>query len=172
MCVCIKPSDVIPVWSKLQPSECFMKNCSKVIQDAMTEFRSKWENLYKSSVLQQKKWMHTNHNLEKEYVVLILDLKKKFNYLKHGKISRIKTDHIGTERYFHIDYKIGKRTHSVKITAQSLVLILKKSENEEAKISDYLFWCPDKPVDASDKRKRIKVQTVNSASDEICEGQK
>ena len=55
----IKPSDVDPVWSKIQPSECFMKNSSKVIQEAMTEFRSKWENLYKSSVLQQRKWMHT-----------------------------------------------------------------------------------------------------------------
>ena len=133
----------------------------------MTEFRSKWENLYKSSVLQQKKWMHTNHNLEKDDVVLITDLKNKLNYPKHGKIFRIETDHTGTERYFHIDYKIGKRTHSVKRTAQSLVLILKKSENEEAKISDYLFWYPDKPLDAGEKRKRIKVQTVNSASDEI-----
>ena len=164
---CIKPSDIIPVWSKLQPSECFMKNCSKVIEDAMTEFRNKWDNLYKSSVLQQKKWMNTNHNLEVDDVVLIIDLKNKLNYPKHGKISRIETDHTGTERYFHIEYKIGKRTHSVKRTAQSLVLILKKSENEEAKISDSLFWCPDKPVDTSEKRKRIKVQTLNSASDEI-----
>jgi hypothetical protein len=48
-----------------------------------------------------------------------------------------------------------------------LVLILKKSENEEAKISDYLFWCPNKPVDTGEKRKKIKVQTLNSASDEI-----
>ena len=72
-----------------------------------------------------------------------------------------------TERYFQIECKIGRRTHSVKRTANSLVLILKKSENEEVKISDSLFWCPDKPVDTSEKRKRIKVQTVNSASDEI-----
>ena len=98
--------------------------------------------------------------------MLITDLKNKLNYPKHGKISRIETDHTGTERYFHIDYNIGKRTHSVKRTAQSLVLILKKSENEEAKISDSLFWCPEKPVDTGEKRKRIKVQ-INSASDEI-----
>ena len=64
-----------------------MKNCSKVIEDAMTEFRNKWDNLYKSSVLQQKKWMNTIHNLENDDVVLILDLTNKLNYPKNGKIS-------------------------------------------------------------------------------------
>jgi hypothetical protein len=164
---CIKPADIIPIWSKLQPSECFMKNCSKVLQDAMTEFRNKWENLYKSSILQQKKWMQTNHDLEKDDIVLITDLKNKLNYPKHGKISNIEMDHTGTDRYFHIEYKIGKRTQSVKRTAQSLVLILKKSESEKAKISDSLFWCSDKNVNVDDKKKRIAVQTDNSNSDEI-----
>ena len=111
-------------------------------------------------------WMNTNHDLEKEDVVLIIDLKNKLNYPKHGKITRIEADHTGTERYFHIEYKIGKRTHSVKRTAQSLVLILKKSENEKAKISDSLFWCPERPVDIGEGKKRIKVQ-FNSASDEM-----
>ena len=76
-------------------------------------------------------------------------------------------DHTGTNRYFHIQYKIGKRTQSVKRTAQSLVLILKKSESEQAKISDSLFWCSDKNVNVDDKRKRIAVQTDSSTPDEI-----
>ena len=155
---CIRPSDVIPVWSGGN----YMKNCSKVIEDAMAEFRNKWDNLYKSSVLQQKKWMDTNHDLEKDDIVLITDLKNKLNYPKHGKISNIEMDHTGTDRYYIIQYKIGKRTQSVKRTAQSLVLILKKSESEEAKISDSLFWCPDKNVNVDDKRKRIAVQTDSS----------
>jgi hypothetical protein len=159
---CVRPSDVIPVWSGGH----YMRNCSKVIEDAMAEFRNKWDNLYKSSVLQQKKWMHTNHELEKDDVVLITDLKNKLNYPKHGKISRIEADNSGTERYFHIEYKIGKRTHSVKRSAQSLVLILKKSENEKASISDSLFWCPERPLDIGEGKKRIKVQ-FNSASEEM-----
>jgi hypothetical protein len=69
-----------------------MKNCSKGIEDAMTEFRNKWNNLYKSSVLQQKNWMNTNHNLEVDDIVLILDLTNKLNYPKHGKISRYGPD--------------------------------------------------------------------------------
>ena len=71
------------------------------------------------------------------------------------------------ERYFHINYKIGKRAQSVQRTAQSLVLLLKKSKNDAAKISDYLFWCPDKPINVSEGRKKNKVQTINSTLDEI-----
>ena len=104
-----------------------MKNCSKIINDAIQEFRNKWDCLYKSNVLQQKKWMTTNHNLEKDNPVLILDLKN--NLTETGRISKIYADSTGIERYFHIQYKIGKRTHSVKRTANSLVLILKKAEN-------------------------------------------
>ena len=46
-------------------------------------------------------------------------------------------------------------------------MILKKSESEEAKISDSLFWCSDKNVNVDDKKKKIAVQTDNSTSDEI-----
>ena len=71
----IRPADVVPIWTKIQPAECFMKNCSNIINDAIQEFRNKWNCLYKSSVLQQKKWMTTNHNLEKDDLVLIHGLK-------------------------------------------------------------------------------------------------
>jgi hypothetical protein len=52
---CVRPADVIPIWTKLQPSESLMKNCSQVIADALREFRRKWEQLYMSCILRQKK---------------------------------------------------------------------------------------------------------------------
>ena len=164
----IKPADVVPIWSKIQPGECFMKNCSKILNDAIQDFRRKWDCLYKSSVLQQKKWMASNHELEEEDLVLILDLKNHLNYPRIGRISKIDTDSAGVERYFHVTYKDGnkKRDKSVKRSAQSLVLLLKKTEDDQAKISDSLFWCPD-TVNISGEKKRVMVKADNSNAETI-----
>ena len=161
----IKPADVIPIWSRIKPAECFMKNCSKIINDAIQEFRKRWDCLYKTCILQQKKWMTSNHDLEKDDLVLVLDLKNNLNYPKTGRIKDVEADHSGINRYFHVEYKIGKRVQSVKRTAQSLVLLLKKSEDKAAEISDSLFWCPDS-INISENKKKVKVQTTNS-TDEI-----
>ena len=76
----------------------------------------------------------------------------------------MEADHSGIDRYFSVEYKVGKRVQSVKRSAQSLVLLLKKSEDEQAEISDTLFYCPDSLI--SDSKKKVKVQTNNSI-DEI-----
>ena len=164
----IKPADVVPIWSKIQPGECFMKNCSKILNDAIQDFRRKWDCLYKSSVLQQKKWMASNHELKEEDLVLILDLKNHLNYPRIGRISKMDTDSAGVERYFHVTYKDGnkKRDKSVKRSAQSLVLLLKKTEDDQAKISDSLFWCPD-TVNISGEKKRVMVKADNSNAETI-----
>ena len=137
---CVRPADVIPIWSKLQPSESLMRNCSQVIADALREFRRKWEQLYMSCVLRQKKWMTSNHTLEVGDLVLITDLLGHLNYPRHGKITAVEPDSTGIIRYFHIEYKNGKRTSSVKRTAQSLTLVLKKLEDEQAQTMDTLFF--------------------------------
>ena len=33
----VKPADVIPIWSKIKPAECFMKNCSKILNDTIQD---------------------------------------------------------------------------------------------------------------------------------------
>ena len=163
----IRPADVVPIWTKIQPGEAFMKNCSKILSDAIRDFREKWDSLYKSSVLQQKKWMDSNHQLEEQDLVLILDLQTHLNYPRVGRISEIEMDSAGVERYFTVSYKDNnkKKEKSVKRCAQSLVLLLKKSEDDKAKISDSLFWCPDKVV--NDKKKRVKVNMVPANTTEI-----
>ena len=42
----------------------------------------------------------------------------------------------------------------------------KKSEDDKAKISDSLFWCPDK-VNINDEEKRVKVKLDSSNTAEI-----
>ena len=112
--------------------------------------------------------MTSNHELEKENLVLILDLKNHLNYPRTGRISKTYTDSTGTERYYHVTYKNGsmKTSKSVKRSVQSLVLLLKKSEDDAAKISDSLFWCPDS-INISEERKKVKVKTCNLNTEEI-----
>ena len=162
---CVRPADVIPVWSKLRPSELLMRNCSQVISDALKEFQRKWDQLYLSCVLRQKKWMESNHTLEIGDLVLITDLLGHHNYPRHGKITAVEPDTMGITRYFHIEYKNGKKTMSVKRTAQSLTIVLKKLEDEQAQISDTLFWFDDSK-DSSDTKKTVKV-AVQGATEEI-----
>ena len=145
-----------------------MKKCSKILNEAIKDFRRKWDSLYRSSVLQQKKWMTSNHELEEQDLVLILDLKNHLNYPRVGQISGIETDSAGVERYFNVTYKDGnkQKDKSVKRCAQSLVLLLKKSEDDKAKISDSLFWCPDK-VNMDGEKKKVKVTSGSSDVEEI-----
>ena len=118
--------------------------------------------------------MTSNHELEEQDWVLILDLKNHLNYPRVGRISKIDTDNAGVERYFHVTYKDGnkKKDKSVKRSAQSLVLLLKKSEDDQAKISDSLFWCPD-TVNISGEKKKVKVKadTFKAEKFKICERQ-
>ena len=86
------------------------------------------------------------------------------NYPRHGKITAVEPDSTGIIRYFYIEYRSGKKTLSVKRTAQSLTLVLKKLEDEQAQTMDTLFFYQhDK--DFSDIKK-IKV-AVQGATDEI-----
>ena len=103
--------------------------------------------------------MHTNHNLEKDDLVLILDLKNNLNYPRTGRVKDVEADHSGIDRYFHIEYKIGKKSTVCKRTAQSLVLLLKKFEDKQAEISDSLFWCPDS-IDISENKKKVKIRQI------------
>ena len=108
--------------------------------------------------------MSSNHALEIGDLVLITDLLGHLNYPRHGKITAIEPDSTGINRYFHVQYKSGKKTLSVKRTAQSLTLVLKKLEDEKAQTMDTLFFYQNYK-DFSDTKK-IKV-AVQKATDQI-----
>ena len=46
----LRPADILPVWSKVQP-KASMEVCSEIIEQARKEFIEKWEVLYKTSIL-------------------------------------------------------------------------------------------------------------------------
>ena len=46
----LRPADILPVWSKIQP-KASMEVCSEIIEQARKEFIEKWEVLYKTSIL-------------------------------------------------------------------------------------------------------------------------
>ena len=116
-------------------------------------------------VLRQKKWMSSNHVLAVGDLVLITDLLGHHNYPRHGRITALESDSMNITRYFFIEYKQGKKTMSVRRTAQSLTLVLQKHEDEQAQLSDTLFWFDDSK-DFSDTRKTVKV-AVQDATDKI-----
>ena len=72
----LTPSDVIPIWSRLNPKN--MLGASKCLRDAMTVFKKKWDELYCDSIKRQQKWMSTNHDLQILDIVIIKDLNFKF----------------------------------------------------------------------------------------------
>ena len=69
-----------------------MAGCAKIIESARTEFFEKWNDLYKLSILKQKKWLSTNHTLATGDIVLILYLKNDHGYPKVGRITKIEED--------------------------------------------------------------------------------
>ena len=111
--------------------------------------------------------MRNNHDLTEGDLVLNTDLLGKWNYPRHGKVSKIEKDNAGVERYFTVEYKIENRVQSVKRTAQSLVLVLKQAEDAQAKICDSLYWFqPDsKEEKRFPKKKAVKVSVQVKTAD-------
>ena len=127
----IRPADILPVWSQTNPATT-MKECTKVVAAAKEEFLERWNELYKLSILRQGKWFNANHTLMIGDIVLITDLMTKLNYPKIGRITKVEKDTMGVERYYLVEYKKYKRVFSsVKRTAQSLCVVMRKDEQEE-----------------------------------------
>ena len=62
---------------------------------------------------------------------------------------------MGTERYYHVSYKKNKSFATIKRTAQSLCMIMKKSEQEDQIVDPILFLNEDDLEPASKKQKVI-----------------
>ena len=52
-----------------------MAGASKCLLDVMDDFIKKWEELYLLTITQQSKWFSSNHELGKNDIVFIKDLK-------------------------------------------------------------------------------------------------
>ena len=103
----VRPADVIPVWSNIDPKTTMM-GCTKAIENAQEEFKKKWEELYKISICKQRKWLQSNHDLEAGDLVLILDLKTKLGYPRSGRITNVEKDTSDMKRYYTVEYKNRK----------------------------------------------------------------
>jgi hypothetical protein len=160
----IRPADIIPVWSKLNP-RAEMAGCAKIIESARTEFFEKWNELYKLSILKQNKWLSTNHTLAEGDIVLILDLKNDHGYPKIGRITKIEKDSSEVQRYFSVEYKQKKKTFlTVRRPAQSLCMVM--GETEEKLVDSLSFIEEEDLPDIQKNKKATRVQFVGS-SDEI-----
>ena len=159
----IRPADIIPIWSKLNP-RAEMAGCAKIIESARTEFFEKWNDLYKLSILKQKKWLSTNHTLAIGDIVLILDLKNDHGYPKIGRITKIEEDSSEVQRYFSVEYKQKKRAFlTVRRPAQSLCIILTK--NEQEKVIDSISFLEESDLIVHEKKKKIAVQSMDAESE-------
>ena len=98
-------------------------------------------------------------------MILVLDVKNKMGYPKHAQITEVEKDTNNENRYFICKYKNGNKEMKVKRTAQSIVLLIKKAEIEDAKLTDSLFWCPAN-LDDDQKHGKLKVKAPD-ATDEI-----
>ena len=150
----IRPADILPVWSQSDPATT-MKECTKVVTAAKQEFLDKWNVLYKLSILKQGKWFSSNHNLAIGDIVLITDLMTKLGYPRLGRIAKVEKDTMGTERYYHVSYKKNKGFATIKRTAQSLCMIMKRDEQEDQIIDPILFLDEVDLAPASKKQKVI-----------------
>ena len=160
----VKPADVIPVWSKIDPKTTMM-GCTKAIESAQEEFKKKWEELYKISILKQRKWLQSNHDLEAGDLVLILDLKTKLGYPRNGRITNVEKDTSGVKRYYTVEYKNGKKFSVVTRPAQSLVIVMKKNEQDEDKVIDSISFLEESDLIVHEKKKKIAVQSMNAESE-------
>ena len=107
---------------------------SRQIAELQAEFQAQWLNLYYRSLLRQKKWEKRNQILELEDLVLIVDLPNDFKYPSLAKIVHVQKDTgEDIERYFTVRHRTKNGTFkTVKRTPNSLVLVLKPSEEQSA----------------------------------------
>ena len=159
----LKPSDIIPVYSKLD-TKLNMSGCSNVIKEAAVEFQEKWKKLYLTSILRQKKWLTTNHGLQIGDLVQVNDLFSPQNYPRLARIREIQKDTDNKDRYFVCEYRASKTLKTVLRTAQSLTLIMEK-DGDKTIINDSLMALQEKDLEVPKTKKRVRVK--NNDSEEI-----
>ena len=142
-----------------------MMGCTKAIESAQEEFKKKWEELYKIRILKQRKWLQSNHDLEAGDLVLILDLKTKLGYPRNGMIANVEKDTSGVKRYYTVEFKNGKKFSVVTRPAQSLVIVMKKNEQDEDKVIDSISFLEESDLIVHEKKKKIAVQSTNAESE-------
>ena len=102
----------------------------------------------------------------KPYTVLITDLLTKLGYPRLGRIAKIDEDSMGTSRYYHVTYKKNKRVFAtVKRTAQSLCMIMKKSEQDD-QIVDSILFLNENDLEPASKKQKVIVKFM-AAENEI-----
>ena len=145
----LTPSDVNSVFSGVQeeidvdPKMGDLPRYSQQVAELQEDFREQWLSLYYKTLLRQKKWIERNQILERDDLVLIIDLPNENHYPTLGRIIHITTDGGDIERYFSIQYKKSSGVlKTVQRTPTSLVLVMKANENQTVDKFD-VFDDPD-----------------------------
>ena len=127
------------------------------------DFKKMWFDLYHRTVLGQKKWIEKTESLEVGDLVLILDHKNKNNYPTLGKVTFIKKDNAGVNRYFSVTYKLedSKLIKTLVRTQKSLVLIMKEKENRDLDIENPHIMTKD---DTGKEKTGIKIMAPDDSS--------
>ena len=141
-----------------------MKECTKVVEAAKEKLLERWSKVYKLSILKQGKWFNANHTLIIGDIVLITDLMMKLNYYKIGRITKVEKDIMGVERYYIVEYKKNKRVFStVKRTAQSLCVVMRKDE-QEGPVIDPILFLNEADLASASKKQKVIVKLVKKES--------
>ena len=146
----LTPSDVNSIFSgqdemiEVDPKQGDLPRYTQQVAELLQEFQERWLASYYKTLLRQKKWIEKNAILEKNDLVLILDLPNMHQYPTLGRVIHIKQDGGDVQRYFSIQYKKNSEgvLKTVQRTPTSLVLILKESENQTVDKFD-VFDDPD-----------------------------
>ena len=110
-------------------------------------------------MLKQQKWLSTNHTLSVNDIVLIMDLRNRAGYPRHGRIKEIIQDSAGENRYYLCEYKLSQKKYgTVKRTAHSLVVVYKMSEQEadEQKYLDFIDIVEEKDLENSKQEQKVR----------------
>ena len=96
--------------------------------------------------------------IKRSPIVLIIDLLTKLSYPKLGRIAKVEKDTMGTERYYQVEYKKNKRVFAtVKRTAQSFYIVMKKDE-QEGQVIDPILFLDEADLAPASKKQRVIVK--------------
>ena len=132
----LTPSDINPVHTgvkeiEIEENQDVLPVYLKRMQEHVKLFHQKWIELYKTSVLRQKKWTKPSPQLDVGDTVIILDHFTSTGYPTLGRIIMKSTDSDGYDRYLHIRYKLPSGImKTVKRTPQKVSLILSEKQGK------------------------------------------
>ena len=106
--------------------------------------------------------MQSNHDLKIGDLVYILDLLTKLNYPRLARVKNINQDSAGTDRYYELEYRLGRKFSTVQRPAQSLCIIMTKEEQKKGHLVDSLSFLDDSDLKSPVEKKKVVVKAAEN----------